>query len=335
MDATSSVGIPEGRACEPGDHPASLHMHDRSSGAQSERGLRRWVAPAGLLLLCLCNDTTWAAPAGQCDPKTFRMILDVGHTDEKAGATSARGAREYDFNLALAKTIDQALKRVGFEREVLLITKDWKHSGLFGRARRANAMPADLFLSIHHDSVPDPLLERWEYEGESLFYNDRFPGHSLFVSIHNGNYAGSLAFAHLLGNQLKAHGLKYTPHYTERFMKSRQRILVDKEAGVYRYDQLIVLKETKVPAVLLEAGSIINRDEELLLQTDEHRAKFSASVVDAVKAFCEMRATRTATTATVPTSKSAPKDASATAPKTATKPTFAPASVPASATARP
>jgi len=204
----------------------------------------------------------------------------------------------------------------------VLITKDWKHSGLFSRAKRANAMPANLFLSIHHDSVPDPMLERWEHEGEQRFYNDRFPGHSLFISIRNGDYAGSLAFAHLLGNQLKAHGLKYTPHYTEKFMKSRQRILVDKEAGVYRYDQLIVLKETKVPAVLLEAGSIINRDEELLLQTDEHRAKFAASVVDAVKAFCDMRATGTATTASVPASKPASKNASATAPK----PAFTPAS---------
>jgi N-acetylmuramoyl-L-alanine amidase. len=48
-------------------------------------------------------------------------------------------------------------------------------------------------------------------------------------------------------------------------MGSRRRLLVDPEAGVYRYDQLIVLRQTHVPAVLLEAGSIINRNEELLL----------------------------------------------------------------------
>ena len=37
-------------------------------------------------------------------------------------------------------------------------------------------------------------------------------------------------------------------------MGSRRRDLVDPEAGVYRYDKLIVLRETTMPAVLLEAG---------------------------------------------------------------------------------
>ena len=47
-----------------------------------------------------------------------------------------------------------------------------------------------------------------------------------------------------------------------------------------------------MPAALLEAGSIINREEELLLSTPEHQALIAASVVDAVKAFCTARATR-------------------------------------------
>src|SRR5262249_28849217 len=42
--------------------------------------------------------------AAQCNPATFRMVLDVGHVEEvNFGATSARGAHEYDFNLRLAK----------------------------------------------------------------------------------------------------------------------------------------------------------------------------------------------------------------------------------------
>ncbi len=41
--------------------------------------------------------------------------------------------------------------------------------------------------------------------------------------------------------------------------------LIDEEAGVYRYDHLIVLHSAHMPAVLLEAGSIVNRQEELEL----------------------------------------------------------------------
>ena len=62
---------------------------------------------------------------------------------------------------------------------------------------------------------------------------------------------------------------------------------------MYRYDQLIVLKNTQMPAVLLEAGSIINRDEELLMSS-ERQSAISAAVTDAVKAFarCESPASR-------------------------------------------
>jgi hypothetical protein len=47
---------------------------------------------------------------------------------------------------------------------------------------------------------------------------------------------------------------------------------------------------THMPAVLLEAGSIINRPEELELGTPERRAKTSAAIVSAVEDFCSAHA---------------------------------------------
>ncbi len=84
----------------------------------------------------------------------------------------------------------------------------------------------------------------------------------LFVSYDNADRKGSLEFGHLLGKALQTNGLKYTPHYTQALMGHYRRELVDADAGVYRFDQLVVLKMTRMPAVLLEAGSIINRQEE-------------------------------------------------------------------------
>jgi N-acetylmuramoyl-L-alanine amidase len=98
-----------------------------------------------------------------------------------------------------------------------------------------------------------------------------------------------MMFARLLGLALKSRGLQYTPHYTEKIMGRRRRELLDAEAGAYRYDQLVVLKYPQMPAVLLEAGSIINRDEELLLGTPEHQAVIAAAALEAVEGFCRER----------------------------------------------
>jgi N-acetylmuramoyl-L-alanine amidase len=43
----------------------------------------------------------------------------------------------------------------------------------------------------------------------------------------------------------------------------------DKRNGVHYYDNLIVLKTARSPAVLLEAGVIVNRDEELRMRSAE------------------------------------------------------------------
>lgn len=228
----------------------------------------------------------------RCEPARFRIVVDVGHTAEVPGAKSARGAHEYAFNLRLAKLVEHDLLAAGFDRTVLMVTAEPPRRGLFRRVRQARDLAADLLLSIHHDSVPDSMLETWTYEGEERHFSDRFRGHSIFIANDNARRADALAFARLLGLQMKARGLHYTPHYTLPIMGHRRRQLIDAEAGVYRYDRLVVLKESPMPAVLLEAGSIIHRDEELLMATPEHQALISAAVTDAAKAYCAERAPR-------------------------------------------
>jgi N-acetylmuramoyl-L-alanine amidase len=231
-----------------------------------------------------------AAKASTCTPSAFRVILDVGHTTTDPGATSARGVAEYSFNMKLADTVKQSLVDAGFTKTVRMITATRPYAGLFERAARANDAHPDLFISIHHDSVPDDLLQTWQYEGKTNRYCDRFSGYALFVSDENGDRAGSLAFGHLLGVALQKRGLHYTPHYTLPLMGRHRHELMDSAAGVYRYDQLVVLQKTTMPAVLLEAGSIINRQEELEVGTPERRQLVADAIVAAVKDFCAMRA---------------------------------------------
>ncbi len=268
----------------------------------------------------------WAAPASgagkkpaasACDRPAFRVLVDVGHTAESPGAISARGVYEYGFNLRLATLIEQKLLHAGFAKTILLVTDGPARKSLFKRVARANAASADLFLSIHHDSVPDSFLEAWEYQGEGHHFSDRFKGHSIFISIDNADPDGSLLFGQLLGEQLQARALQYTPHYIEKFMGHRQRLLVDAKVGVYRYDQLIVLKSTHMPAVLLEAGSIINRNEELVMSSPERQSLIATAVTDAVDGFCAVRKPRSPDRAARPP---AAADKQTLSPNTAAQP---------------
>jgi N-acetylmuramoyl-L-alanine amidase len=251
--------------------------------------LATFALAAGLLAARGEELAAAAASPDSCQRAKFRVVVDVGHTLEVPGAMSARGIPEYAFNLQLSRDIKQALLDAGFAETELFVTttKPWR--GLFERAAYANNSHADLFIAIHHDSVPDNLKQTWEYAGLQQQYNDDYPGYAIFISNDNADRAGSLLFGHLLGKQLEVRGLPYTPHYISPLMGNRRRELVDAEAGVYRYDQLIVLRMTRMPAVLLEAGSIVNRQEELELASPERRSLTSAAVAAAAEDFCAAR----------------------------------------------
>jgi N-acetylmuramoyl-L-alanine amidase len=222
-----------------------------------------------------------------CVPAKFRIVVDVGHTAKSEGAISARNVPEFAFNLHLARRIEEKLKAEGFAATRLLVTAGNARASLVKRVAAANDLPADLFLSIHHDSVPDKLLEDWEFEGRKNHFSDRFSGYSVFVSRDNPDFKTSLAFAELVAKEMKAQGLQYAHQYTQAIMGRYQHPLLNKETGVYSYDQLVVLRSTRMPAVLLEAGSIINRDEELKMDSPERRDVIGNAVAAAVKQFCD------------------------------------------------
>ena len=160
----------------------------------------------------------------------------------------------------------------------MLLTEGKARRSLVKRVDAANDLRADLLLSIHHDSVPNKFLEEWEFEGKKSRYSDRFNGYSVFVSRINPDFKTSLAFAELIGKEMKAQGLDYAKQYTQPIMGRYQREILNRETGVYRYDELIVLRKTRMAAVLLEAGSIINRDEELQMGSHGRGGTSSAAV---------------------------------------------------------
>ncbi len=262
------------------------HVGSRKPAVVAKSAASRKPHAVKLAALGPANLNALKPVASICDRPKFRIVLDVGHTAESEGATSARNVPEFAFNLRLAQRIEAKLKAEGFAETRLLLTEGKARPSLVKRVAAANNLNADLFLSIHHDSVPNSLLENWEFEGKKSHFSDRFSGYSVFVSRSNPDFKTSLSFAELVAKEMKAQGLQYAQQYTQAIMGRYQHPLLNKETGVYSYDQLVVLRSTRMPAVLLEAGSIINRDEELKMDSPERQDIISSAVAAAAKQFC-------------------------------------------------
>ena len=206
------------------------------------------------------------------------VAIDVGHFIEEPGATSARGRPELDFNRDLAAEIESAARRDGLK--TMLIGADGFMSQLARRA--AAAADADFFLSVHHDSVQPQFLETWEFDRVERPFSDRYSGFSLFVSRKNAAVKRSLSCASAIGEALRHAGFSPSLYHADP-IPGENKPFADRRNGVHYYDNLIVLKTARTPAVLLEAGVIVNRDEELKVQLEEVRTRIAAAVADGLQ----------------------------------------------------
>ena len=80
-----------------------------------------------------------------------------------------------------------------------------------------------------------------------------------------------------MGRKLSADGFLPSLYHAQR-IAGEAKPFADRANGVHYYDNLVVLKSTNAPAVLFEAGVIVNRQEELLLQDPRRRAQMARAI---------------------------------------------------------
>lgn len=129
--------------------------------------------------------------------------------------------------------------------------------------------------------MTEQYLKPWRYRGEARFHTTHARGYSLYVSGKNPQEARSLGCAAAIGRALGRDGLPIARHHIDP-TTGKPRPWADYAAGVHYYDNLVVLKTAMVPAVLLEAGVILNRAEEKLLGAEKYRARMAKTVARAV-----------------------------------------------------
>ncbi len=244
---------------------------------------RAWPVLLAALLAALPGGTRAAERPGAGCGAGFKVALDVGHTLSQPGATSASGVTEFAYNQRLALAVADTLRRGGIA--AVLIGEDGGPMPLLNRPRLALAAGASLFLSLHHDSVQPQYLSTWMAGGQARPYSDRFRGYAVFVSNANPRQADSLRMAALLGSQMRAVGFSPSLYHSES-IPGEGRPLVDAALGILRFDGLAVLRTAAIPAVLLEAAVIVNREEEATIQQPATLDRMAGAIAGAVRRYC-------------------------------------------------
>lgn len=219
--------------------------------------------------------------------KQVEIALDVGHSVESKGTLSARNRPEYEFNRKMAAAVLRELRKDPGNRP-FIINPDGGDISLQERADIVNAAKPDLLLSIHHDSVQPEFLSDWNYKRVPAQFCDIYWGYSLFISEKNARPKASHRLAQAIGKELRKAGFMPSTHHAA-MLKGEGKQPVDTAKGVYRYDGLVILKESKCPAALLECGIIRNRSEETLLCSRTYRARMARAIRVAVKEFLKGR----------------------------------------------
>lgn len=241
---------------------------------------RLFLLALGVLLL---SNTASTAKSRFCGSPTV-VTIDIGHTPRRGGATSARGVSEYVFNKRLTRFLARRLSGApGLEPHVL--NPEGKNISLRQRVQEIRRLKTGVLLSIHHDSAQLRYFKKWTHKGKQRRYSDVFSGHSLFVSSRSPQFRHSTALGKAIGKEFLSAGMRPTLHHAEK-IKGENRPLISKSLGLYDFAGLAVLHSTKVPAVLLEAGLIVNRAEEVKVGTKEFMERFSIAVIAGIRKFC-------------------------------------------------
>lgn len=238
---------------------------------------------AVLAWLAACLPALAIASPPAIGTRPARIVIDPGHTPAQGGALGVRGIREVRYNDGLASLLVQAFTQAGFD--VALTRGPGDNVSLEERARFANVRQADLFLSIHHDSAQLQYLEKVPVGDHDAYRTTRsISGYSIFVSQRNAHYAQSLAAAQLLGTEMRKLGRPPTLHHAEP-IEGESRELLAPDIGIYRFDDLVVLRQAAMPALLLEAGVIVDPADEGYVSDPGNRARIVDAIVTAVRQY--------------------------------------------------
>lgn len=205
---------------------------------------------------------------------SYDIIIDPGHSPNKPGAISCIGEKEYLYNDTLVDYIFNNLNK----NKINVQKTRQPNENLSLKGRVKNTKDKNLFISIHHDSVQPQFIN---YVNNNPI-STKGKGYSIFISRKNKYFDKSLQHAKNIARYLHDMGLRPSTHHGEN-IKGENREAIDKELGIYYFDDLIVVKNSECPALLLEAGVIVNPEDEKLVKTNAYKNIISQAIINSIE----------------------------------------------------
>ncbi len=217
------------------------------------------------------------------------VVIDPGHGGRDPGAIGAMGVREKDVVLAIAKKLASKIRGTLNIRAELTRTGDY-FIPLAERTEIANKKGADLFISIHANSSLNP-----QARGVEIYFlsEEASDAEAAAVAARENSVVAmeersremdrltkilwSLTLNQFMNESSQFASIAYDKISSGTGLPGRGV----KQAGFY------VMKGARMPAVLVEAGFLSNREEERLLNTGAFQSSVARSILSAIQEYRE------------------------------------------------
>jgi N-acetylmuramoyl-L-alanine amidase len=228
-------------------------------------------------------------PPQPAQPRTksfTTIVIDPGHGGRDSGARGQRGTEEKDITLKVALKLRDLLSRQPGVRVLMTRERD-QFVELEDRAKFANGVGADLFVSIHVNSHPQRSVKGIEV----YHFGEAKDQRALEVAAReNGtplNNTG-VGWEYLVADLLTA---KKIEESLELAWTAKEAMVANLNGHYELVDHGVktapfyVLRFTSMPSILAEIAFISNTDEEDLLRTTRFTTRVADALMEGIKSF--------------------------------------------------
>ncbi len=218
------------------------------------------------------------------------IVIDPGHGGRDPGAIGVGGLREKDVTLRLARDLGRDLAGRGFR--VAFTREDDRTIGLEERTAIAESVSGDVFVSVHANAA----RRRSVHGIETYYLNENHERHSLNLAARENGIprqqvnALQHTLARLQMEEIMPHSQRLARLVQDRMVNGLPRRKRAEDLGVKK-GPFYVLFLSNMPAILIEAGFLTNRDDAARLRDPAYLELLSAQIAEGLARYREAGST--------------------------------------------